>query len=118
MPPDTPGSQPEIDIHSPQAGVVLVALRGEHDLSSKAELSAALERASASEPLVVVDLGECSFIDSTVIAAIVACFAHAREHGRRLALVIPQSDGIVARTAELSGLRALVPTFSSLAEAL
>jgi anti-anti-sigma factor len=118
MPPDTPGSQPEIDIQSPHAGVVIVALRGEHDLASKAELTAALERARASEPLVVVDLGECSFIDSTVIAAIVSSYARVLEQGRRLALVIPQTDGIVARTAELSGLRALVPTFSSLDEAL
>lgn len=118
MPPDLPGSQPGIDIHSTRPGVVIVALRGEHDLSSKDDLSAALERACAEEPLVVVDLSECTFIDSTVIAALVASYARVREEGRRLALLIPQTDGIVARTAEISGLRALVPTVASLDEAI
>jgi anti-anti-sigma factor len=118
MPPDTPGPEPQIEIQSPHAGLMIVALRGEHDLSTKAELAAALASACASAPLVVVDLGECSFIDSTVIASILSSYARAGEQGCRLALVIPQTDGIVARTAELSGLRALVPTFSSLEEAL
>ena len=118
MPPDLPGSQPGIDIHSTRPGVVVVALRGEHDLAGKDELSAALGHACAVEPLVVVDLSECTFIDSTVIAALVSSYALVGEEGRRLALLIPQTDGIVARTAELSGLRALVPTFASLDEAL
>ena len=118
MPPERPGPDPGIDIHTSHEGAVVVALRGEHDLASSDELAAALERAGAAEPLVVVDLSECAFIDSTVIAVIVTACARVQAEGRRLALVIPQTGGIVARTAELSGLRALVPTFASLAAAL
>lgn len=118
MPPERPGPEPGIDVHASHEGLVIVALRGEHDLASKDELAAALERAGAAEPLVVVDLSECAFIDSSVIAVIVAACARVQADGRTLALVIPQTDGIVARTAELSGLRSLVPAFASLAEAL
>ena len=118
MPPEQPGPDPGIDVHTSHEGVAVVALRGEHDLASRDELAAALERAGAAVPLVVVDLSECAFIDSTVIAVIVTACARVQAEGRRLALVIPQTGGIVARTAELSGLRSLVPTFASLAGAL
>jgi anti-sigma B factor antagonist len=117
MLPDTPGSRPGIDVRHSERGVAIVALRGEFDLSVKPELSAALERACAGEAGVVVDLGECAFIDSTVIAVLLGSYTTLREQERHFALVIPPA-GTVARTAQLAGLHTLVPTFASLDEAL
>jgi anti-anti-sigma factor len=117
MPPDTPGARPGIDVRQSAGGVAIVALRGEFDLSVKPELAAALERACSGEAGVVVDLSGCAFIDSTVIAVLLASCAALREHERNFALVIAESGG-VARTAQLAGLHALLPTFTSLDEAL
>ena len=117
MPTDTPGSRPGIDVRRSERGVAIVVLSGEFDLSVKPELSAALERAGAGEAGVVVDLGECAFIDSTVIAVLLASSTSLREQERHFALVIPPT-GTVARTAQLAGLHALMPTFTSLDEAL
>jgi anti-anti-sigma factor len=117
MPPDSPGARPGIDVRQSGGGVAIVALRGEFDLSVRPELAAALERACAAEVGVVVDLSGCAFIDSTVIAVLLASCAALREQERAFALVVPEAGG-VARTAQLAGLQALLPTFTSLDEAL
>ncbi len=51
-------------------GIALVQLRGEHDLSGKEALAEAL--ASASDQLnVLVDLSECTFMDSSVLGVLI-----------------------------------------------
>src|SRR3954453_21902111 len=55
-----------LERHSP--AVAIVTLRGEHDLATRAEINAALARAGG-EADVLVDLSDCSFIDSSVIGA-------------------------------------------------
>jgi anti-anti-sigma regulatory factor len=61
------------DVGREAAGAV-VWLRGEHDISTVAELSAVLYGAGVlAHDALVVDLGKVRFIDASTIGAIVAC---------------------------------------------
>ena len=67
--------------------VVVVRLRGEHDLSSAPSLSDRL-RAFASEGYgVAVDVSEVEFIDLAVVRALLEADEALRTQGRRLALL-------------------------------
>jgi anti-anti-sigma factor len=57
-----------------EAARVVVWLRGEHDISTVAELSAVLDGAAVLADVgLVVDLGKVRFIDASTIGAIIAC---------------------------------------------
>jgi anti-anti-sigma factor len=90
-----------VERHAP--GVVLVTLRGEHDLNTRLELGEALARAGE-ESSVLVDLSECDFIDSTVIGALVVGFQTVSERGRRFELTIPADAKAVQRVVQVAGL--------------
>ena len=96
----------------------VVALAGEHDLSSVDELTGALEQASSGAGL-VVDLSNASFIDSAVLGALLASYREAASHGRRWALVVGNGSGAaVRRILELTGLDAVMPVYSTVGVAL
>jgi anti-sigma B factor antagonist len=84
-------------------GVALVTMRGEHDLSTRPVLARALQLAAAHSN-VVVDLSECSFIDSTVINEFINTSNAVRVSGEQLMLVIPPEQPHLARIAKLVGL--------------
>jgi anti-anti-sigma factor len=84
-------------------GVALVTMRGEHDLSTRPVLAGALQLAAAHSN-VVVDLSECSFIDSTVINEFIKTSCRVRAGGEQVMLVIPPEQPHVARIAKLAGL--------------
>lgn len=87
--------------HAP--GVAVVTLSGEHDVSTQPALERAL-RLAAAHSNVVVDLSECSFIDSTVINEFFKASKRAHASGERCLLVIPPQQAQVARTARMIGL--------------
>jgi anti-sigma B factor antagonist len=99
---------PVVEVEFARPGIALVKLRGEHDIASKQRLGEALACASA-RPNVLVDLSECTFMDSSVIAA----FFHARkklaERGGRLELVIPPQANTIQRVAKITRLGASLP---------
>lgn len=69
-------------------GLVRIALEGELDLSTTAQLEEELHRVEADEPgLIVLDLAALRFLDSTGLRVVVTADARARDAGRRLALV-------------------------------
>lgn len=78
-----------------------LALHGELDMADVPELEAALRQAEASGLPLVVDLRGLTFIDSTGIAALMACHARLLEGGRGLAALC--GSGTVLRTLELTG---------------
>jgi anti-anti-sigma factor len=95
-----------VELHA--AGIAVVKLRGEHDLGGKAALVKALS--AASEQLnVLVDLSECTFMDSSVIAALVPVVRSLNESDGRLELVIPPEATNLHRVAKLTGLADFVP---------
>jgi anti-anti-sigma factor len=69
-------------------GLVRLMLKGELDLSTVGKVEEELRRVETDAPsLVVLDLSELSFLDSTGLRLVVTADQRAREGGRRLAIV-------------------------------
>jgi anti-sigma B factor antagonist len=67
---------------------VTISLKGELDLSSVGKVQEELRRVEAEEPaLLVLDLANLTFLDSTGLRAVVTADERARERGRRLVVV-------------------------------
>jgi anti-sigma B factor antagonist len=87
------------------ADVNVVAVRGEHDLATAADLRTRLEAAAADGKSVVVDLTEATFIDSAVLRSLLAGRDAAAEAGARYVLALGDGTGhAVTRLFELTGL--------------
>ena len=69
-------------------GHVTVSLKGELDLSSVGKVEEELERAEKDGPsILVLDLSQLTFLDSTGLRAVVTADERARTSGRRLVIV-------------------------------
>jgi anti-sigma B factor antagonist len=78
----------EVTAERSDRGTVRLALAGELDISSASQLDDELAKIeAAAPPVIVLDLRELEFLDSTGLRAVVAADARAREQGRRLAIV-------------------------------
>jgi anti-sigma B factor antagonist len=97
-----------VEVEFPQSSIAVLKLRGEHDLSSKQHLSEALAEASARSN-VLIDLSECTFMDSSVIATFVVAHKRLSGRGGRLGLVIPPEATTIQRIAEITSLVDLLP---------
>jgi anti-anti-sigma factor len=87
------------------AGVAaIVRLGGEHDLATVVELRDILRGIDGH---VLVDLSDCLFIDSSVIATLISEAGERRTRNERLELVVP-SNGLIGRTLEIVGIPALL----------
>ncbi len=93
----------------------VVALSGEHDLSTVRELDRALAFAVASGDPVVVDLRRATFADSAILAAIIRA---SKDAGRRSFAVVMSPPGEVARLFDLVDARAVLETFPTLRRAV
>jgi len=111
------GSRPTVEVESVATDIGIATLRGEHDLTTKEALSQALARASAHSCL-LVDLGACTFLDSTVIGLIVATCQRMWEQDRRLELVIPPEAEPIHRVMRVAGLATFVTIHATRSEAL
>jgi anti-anti-sigma factor len=96
----------------------VLALLGEHDISTTPSLRDELERAFGSGSSVVVDLTGVEFMDSSVLQGILygRDFTE-REAEHRLALVVPEG-GPARRLLSLTNLDELVATYGTRTEAL
>jgi len=83
---------------------VVVALGGEHDMSTQTELSATLARFCRAGTVgdVVVDLSETSFIDSTTISVLLGVLDHMQGQGRNL--IVREPSAQAHRVLEIAGL--------------
>jgi anti-sigma B factor antagonist len=97
----------DVELHPPSAPgfAAIVRLVGEHDLATSTSFRDALERINGN---VLVDLSECSFIDSSVIGVLVGDHRARIKEGQRLELLAPR-EGTVARTLDVSGVPGLIP---------
>ena len=96
----------EVELKLP--GVAIIALSGEHDLASKQLLSEALAAASVRSN-VLVDFCECTFIDSSVVHALLVAGEKLGQRDGRLELVIPPEAEALQRVAQLASLAATLP---------
>lgn len=100
----------------------VIAVRGELDLSTAADLEAPLEEAIASgDASVLIDLTDCEFIDSTGIALIVRAWQrldrNADGDGSGRVVISSQNDQ-VRRVLEITGLELSIPIHGTREEAL
>ncbi len=73
-------------------GVQVVAVKGEADMTSVPHLEAAIREASERASLVLVDLAEATFIDSSTIAVLVNWTGDIQHAGGRLTVVCPENQ--------------------------
>jgi anti-anti-sigma factor len=98
--------------------VRVLALVGEHDLSSVDALSDEVDRQFRDVPHIVVDLSRATFVDSTVVCALALGGEHARARSAcRFAVVAPPSS-FVRKVFDMVDLRSIMPTYDTLEEAL
>lgn len=78
----------QIEVQGNTGDAVVVAVKGELDLASSPSLSEELQRArEAGAALVILDLRELVFMDSTGLSVVVRAHQNAVESGRRFAVV-------------------------------
>jgi|SRR5665213_2944969 len=74
-------------VHDHVAGVDVLRVYGEVDMSSVAALEAALKAAAGPDSKIVVDLQPCTFIDSSVLAALVRA---EKTYKGRFGIILPE----------------------------
>ena len=71
-----------------QGRAIVLSVSGELDLASSPALQEELQRAAASDSdLLIIDLRELDFMDSTGLSVLVRAHQRAEEQGRQLAMV-------------------------------
>jgi anti-sigma B factor antagonist len=97
--------------------IPVLAVTGEIDLSTAPELREKLvETAGKGDALVVVDLTEVSFLDSTALGVLVSGLKRMRATGGDLRLVVTRPN--LVKVFEITGLTDLFPMFTTRAEAV
>ena len=96
-------------------GLTVVHVGGDFDLSTVPAFEAELEP-SLSTKLLVVDLAECTFIDSSALRSLVRAQRRVSETGGRLGLVAPSQP--VRRVLEVAALDRVVPVWETVDEAV
>jgi anti-sigma B factor antagonist len=98
-------------------GVLVVVAPEEIDITNAEALRSALVKAAASAPgPLVVDMTRTRFCDSSGPHALFAAHKRAEAEGREVLLVIPSA--LVLRVFALTGVDRMIPSFTSLADAL
>jgi anti-anti-sigma factor len=103
-------------------GIRLLEVNGELDLSTAAQLEGPLDEATASEKAaVLIDLTDCTFIDSTGIALVVRAWQRvdaAAGNGGEGGLVLCCQNEQVRRVLEVTGLEHSLRVFATRDEAV
>lgn len=92
-----------IDVSWHDTDITVIALAGEHDLSTSEAIWAELELAIRARQGVVVDLSDAAFIDSSVIHQLVKADRLARSEGTCVTLQL-ETAPVVQRVIQVTGL--------------
>lgn len=98
---------------------VFVLVAGEHDISTAPTLRERLDEALAAERALIIDLSQASFLDSSILGALLE--ARRQAHERDTAFVVclgPEPEAGVQRILEITGLVPVFPVVGSREEAL
>ena len=96
-------SDDAVNVMYPREGLVLVEFRGEHDLATKDEISALLERLIGENGRVVVDLCSATFVDSSFLSCLLTADKCAAEHNRELRIVV-HGNPMITAVLRISGI--------------
>ena len=108
---------PELRVLELRPGMAVVEVRGEHDLSTKEEAAALFRRLVAENELVVIDLTETQFIDSSFLATLINARTTADERGHSVVLQVGP-DSVVRRTLAMTKMLNLFEHVSTREEAV
>jgi anti-anti-sigma factor len=92
-------------VHERLSNADVIHVMGEADLSSAAEFEAACVASARHQRDLVVDLWDCTYLDSSILAVIVRLHKRYDPHFS----IILNSSGIVQRIMKISGLDSLLP---------
>jgi anti-anti-sigma factor len=108
------------DVRTEPAGdaVDVVVLSGEHDLGTVPVVREALDAAAAAEKAVLIDLCNATFVDSSLLGAVLESRRLAIEAGRGFAVACTGEAEPVRRVLEVTGLAEELPVHATRAEAL
>jgi anti-sigma B factor antagonist len=107
----------EIAVERTNAGLAVLSISGEHDLSTAPELRRRLGKLIGQGDPIVVDLSPATFVDSSILGAILGARRRAEEAGIGFAVVHQNGDDAVGRVLEITGLRSELPVHGGLDEA-
>ena len=98
------GSENDLRVNERRDGDrVTLAIRGEIDLGSAPVLRASLDDViAATHPVVVIDLSDVTFMDSTGLGMLAVAHQTLVDAGRRL--IVRGAHGVVRRVINVSGL--------------
>jgi anti-sigma B factor antagonist len=99
-------------------GVLMVSVRGELDLDTAGELRRRLGLRSGGTPPRVIDLSECSFIDSTGLSMIVRAYRRANSDGGGGFAIVASPGSQVRHTLRLTNIDSNIPVLGSVEAAL
>ena len=94
---------PDVEVSRPKVGAAVVELRGEHDLASRSEIRELFASVVEANDLVVVDVSEAAFIDSSMLHNLASAHRLAQSRGSRFRLQLGTAP-VVRRALEISGL--------------
>ncbi len=107
----------ELAIELTDAGVAVLTISGEHDLSTAPILRRRLDGLLDEGTATVVDLSPATFIDSSILGVILDGRRRARDAGIGFAVVHANGADAVDRVLEVTGLRAELPVHAHREEA-
>lgn len=118
MPRDAQFEVPQFEMTVPEvSGVPVLKVRGEIDVASAPDFHASISDIIGRGPeVVIVDMSEVSFIDSTGLGVLVSAEKETREAGKDLRLVVTQPQ--IMKLLELTGLDEVFTVLSSTNDAV
>jgi anti-sigma B factor antagonist len=99
----------ELAFERNDAGLAVVTISGEHDLSTAPNLRRRLDSLLDEGTATVVDLSPATFIDSSILGVILDARRRAAEANLGFAVVHANGADAVDRVLEVTGLRAELP---------
>jgi anti-sigma B factor antagonist len=109
----------EMALKRSDAGLTVLTMSGEHDLSTAPELRRSLERLISGGDPIVVDLSPATFVDSSVLGVLLDARRRAEEAGLGFAVAHERDgDDAVARVLDVTGLRSQLPVHQAREEAV
>ena len=107
----------EIVLRQDDSGIPVVAISGEHDLNTAPDLRARLAEVIENGGPVIIDLSPATFVDSSILGAILDARRRAQGAGIGFAVAQGDSAAAVARVLEITGLRDELPVHDDVASA-
>jgi len=107
----------ELAIERTDAGLAVLTISGEHDLSTAPNLRRRLDILLDERSATIIDLSPATFIDSSILGVILDGRRRAAEADIGFAVVHSNGANAVDRVLEVTGLRAELPVHAQREEA-